>query len=275
MTKIAVCLSGHPRTFERTAQKIKESLGEADFYFSTWSSDYNDTLLSVFSQHDINLVAYEFISEPLQIENERKILSDFTDSYPDFFILNQWFGVKRVIQLMQDYSQAMLKEYDIVIRCRFDLSCDFTKEQLLSSFKPDAFNYAKSLTGGSDQFLFGSPQVMGSFLNFEKWLLEFSTKFDPRHGFFASLLVKAYFLDLKIPTNRVDLKLHVLRLEKSSAKLAREQRTREYIAKHFPEFDGLAWSGERNVENILKPGPWDKGFGGNKALIYVDGKNSQ
>lgn len=274
MAKIAVCLSGHPRTFELTAQKIKEALGEADFYFSTWSSVYNETLLSVFEQHALNLVAYEFVSEPLQIDNERKILADFADSYPDFFILNQWFGVKRAIQLMDNYSTTLNKNYDIVIRCRFDLDCDFTTKQLLKNYKPDAFNFVKAATGGSDQLLFGAPDTMIHFLKFEKWLLNFSEKFGMRYGFFASPLVRAFFLDLKIPINRVDLNIQVLRIEKVLARAAREKRTRDYIAKHLPEFVGIAWHGQRTVDHILKPGPWDKKFGDNHTLMYINGNKT-
>jgi hypothetical protein len=271
MAKIAVCLSGHPRTFERTAQKIKQALGEADFYFSTWSSDYNETLLDVFRAHEFNLIGYEFISEPVQLANERQIISDFADSFPDFFILNQWFGVKRVIQLMHNHTQVLKKNYEIVIRCRFDLDCRFTTEQLIKSFKVDAFNFVKASAGGSDQLLFGSPEVMGKFLYFEEWLLNFSNKFDRRHGFFASPLVRAYFLDLGIPVNISTLDMRVLREGKGSPSAAREQRTREYIAKHFSEFDGIAWHGPRNVDHILKPGPWDEKYGNNKDLVYVDG----
>lgn len=274
MAKIAVCLSGHPRTFERAALKIKEALGEADFYFSTWTSDYNEKLLDVFSTHQFNLVAYEFISEPLQLENERAIISDFQDSYPDFFILNQWFGVKRAIQLMRDYSEALQKKYDIVIRCRFDLDCRFTTEQLIECYKPDALNFVKASAGGADQLLFGTPEVMDKFLTFEAWLRGFAKKFGSRYGFFASPLLRAYFLDLAIPLNKASLDMRVMREDRSSPSMAREKRTKDYIAKHFPEFDGVAWADVRNVDHVLKPGPWDESFGNNKDMIYVDGKKN-
>lgn len=272
MARIAVCLSGHPRTFKLTAKKIKQALGEADFYFSTWSSDYNETLLSIFKEHEFNLQGYEFISEPLQLENERQILADFTNSFPDFFILNQWFGVKRSIQLMNDYSQALSKNYDIVVRCRFDLDCNFSTLELLDKFKPDSFNYVKATTGGSDQFLYGSQETMNHFLGFERWLLDFSKKFDPRNGFFASPLVRAYFMDKQIPVNRVSLNLKVHRADRTPPGVAREQRTRDYISKYFPEFEGEAWHGPRLINHVVRPGPWDKSFANNNLLMFVDGK---
>ncbi|WP_028694878.1 hypothetical protein [Pseudomonas cremoricolorata] len=251
---------------------MKQALGDADFYFSTWHSDYNDTLLATFEEHGFNLVGYEFISEPEQLENERNILTDFTDSFPDFFILNQWYGVKRAIQLMQDCSVALQKHYDLVVRCRFDLDCSFTLEELHNATQQDAMNYVKALSGGSDQFIFGSPDTMAHFLTLEDWLLNFSRKFGNSHGFFASPLIRAFFLDQGIPTNRVDLKVNVARQDRTSASAAREQRTRDYIAKHFPEFEGKAWHGPRNVDHVVRPAPWDLNFGNNRSLVYINGK---
>ncbi|WP_227412341.1 hypothetical protein, partial [Ligilactobacillus salivarius] len=41
-----------PRTFDRTAAKIFEVFRGADFYFSTWDSDYNQQLTSLFESYN-------------------------------------------------------------------------------------------------------------------------------------------------------------------------------------------------------------------------------
>ncbi|VVO11972.1 hypothetical protein [Pseudomonas fluorescens] len=269
---IAICLSGHPRTFKLAAAQIKKTFGEADFYFSTWSSSEDQELLETFQEHKFNLVGYEFISEPAQIENERKIANDFQDSFPDFFILNQWYGVKRVIRLMQDYELIVQKKYDFVFRCRFDLSINFSLDQAIEKSIPNGLNYVSAHTGGSDQFLYGPPEVMTHFLNFEAWLLGFSEKFGTQYGFFASPLVRAYFLDKNIPINRVDLSMKVLRTATAKAKEDRENRTRSYIKTHFPELSNTTWNGEKNIKHILKPGPWDKNYHMGKKLFLENGE---
>jgi hypothetical protein len=270
--KIAVCLSGHPRSFETTAPTLKKLFGDADFYFSTWQGSNDQRVLDICASNDIQLRAYEFVAEPKQLENERTILTDFQDSYPDFFILNQWFGVKRCIRLMQDFSTAQSEKYDLVVRCRFDLLVDFSIQQMLDRYVPNAINIVKA-SAGSDQFSFGSPDVMENFLNFEKWLLQYATSFGTNFGFYASPLMRAFFLDLGIPVNIINLPLLVFRTDDSNPKTAREARTKAYILQHFPELSGVAWRGKRKIDHMKKPGPWDAAYYPNRPFFFRNGKS--
>ncbi len=270
--KIAVCISGLPRTFEKTAEKMRKVFGNADFYFSTWATEDNNSLPELFKRHKINLVAYEFVSEPLQLENEKKILNICKDGYPDFFILNQWIGVKRAIQLMLDYRQALRREYDVVFRCRFDLDLNFSVENALRRAKGDALNYITAATGGGDQFLYGSPETMSKLLGFNSWLMDYVTRYGSRYGFHASPLVRAYFLELGIPINRVDLPMSVMRPAGVSGRAMREERTRNHIRQYFPEYVDVAWKAERVEMVVEKLTPWSKKFHDGKNLFYLDGQ---
>lgn len=270
--KIAVCLSGHPRSFKITAPSIKKVFGDADFFFSTWEDQSNHETLEVFKDNDMNLVAHEFVTEPIQISHERKILDDFRKSFPDFFILNQWFGVKRAVRLMQDFRVAHNKDYDIVVRCRFDLKLDFSIEQLTEVFVPGALNIVKASTAGSDQFSYGTTEIMEEFLSFEGWLRGYSTKFGNQFGFFASPLLRAFFLDQGIPVNIISLPLAVFRTDDGNPKTARENRTKSYIQQNFPDLAGVAWHGTRKVDHMKKPAPWDKGYYPHRPFFYRNGK---
>lgn len=270
MKNIAVCMSGHPRTFAKVAKKIGAVFGNVDFFFSTWHGDEWQSIPELFVRNKMNLAAFEFVSEPIQIENEKKIISTFLHSCPDFFILNQWYGVKRALQLMFEYEQTSQKKYDLIFRCRFDLDLKFSLENAIELARLDSLNYVRAGSGGSDQFLYGSREVMSRFLKFEEWLLSFGDNFGAEYGFYASLLVKAYFLSSGIPINQVSLPLRVLRDDPESPREVREARTRKHIADNHPEFADIAWQGTRGPK--VKPSPWESGFYPGKSLFYTDGK---
>lgn len=272
MNTVAVCLSGHSRTFDRTVKKMKEKFGNVDFFFSTWNGPQNEELLKIFSENEINLVSYEFVSEPSQLERERKIVNKFQNSYPDFFILNQWYGVKRAIRLMLDSQEISGKKYDWVFRCRFDLDIGFSIDDLPAKTNADGINIVPASTGGSDQFIYGGFDAMSKFIFFEQWLMQYVERYNGEYGFYASSLVRSYFLDLEIPINIIDLPLKVLRSHSGSPRKLREERTRRYVEANFPDLASILWAGERTVAKNSNPCPWEPGFHPGKNLFFRDGK---
>ncbi|WP_218314753.1 hypothetical protein [Halomonas sp. 18071143] len=274
----AVCMSGHPRTFDRTAAKIFEVFRGADFYFSTWDSDYNQQLTSLFESYNVNLMAYEFVKEPSQLHNERKICELFANSYPDFFILNQWYGVARSIALAHESSFIHGKKYDLIFRCRFDLNFKFNFDDLICKQRKGTLNYIEALTKGSDQFFFGETELMTQLMNLPEWLVDYGNQFGNNFGFFASPLIKAFFLDQGYDLNKIKLPMTVLRPkgESASAHEIREKRTRDYIARHFPDLKHVLWSGDRSKDikclDLKRPAPWDKEYYNGKRNFYVDGE---
>lgn len=275
--KIAVCLSGQPRTFNKVASKIFSVFHDADFYFSTWYTEKDSELISVFEKNDANLVSYEFIKEPLQVLNEKYIAEKFLNSYPDFFILNQWYGVSRVISLALECSKIYQKKYDLIVRCRFDVNFNFVVDELISKYRNDCLNYVEAISKGTDQFFFGSPEIMGDLTEFPDWLLDYPIKFGTEYGFYASPLVKAFFLDKNYNLNKINVPMTVVRPPDStySPRELRENRTRDYIRKHFPELDGILWAGDRAEEikkiTLKRPAPWQKEFYPNEKRFYIDG----
>lgn len=122
MQKIAVCLSGHPRTFADVASSIFDTFADfdVDYYFSTWDGQAeNAQVLEIFAQHHANLLSYEFVKQPDLLKIERQICEAYTESFPDFFIMHQWYGVSRSIGLAMQLSELLDIQYDFIVRMRF------------------------------------------------------------------------------------------------------------------------------------------------------------
>ncbi|WP_157956957.1 hypothetical protein [Salinicola aestuarinus] len=275
--RIAVCLSGHPRTFNETAVEFEKLFGSrVDFYFSTWSHPEAFGLEKIFSENGLRLVGYEYVAEPDYSRSERLILEKFCDTYPDFFIFNQWFGVKRAIQLMANYEEVIGRKYDIVFRARFDLSFDTSIESIFKKSDQESINYLEAVSKGSDQFMFSTRDNMMIFTKFEEWLQNYPNKYGAKYGFYASPLVKAFALDSGFSINKIDEKMTVVRDKPGSARLRREQRSKDYIAAKFPDLSGRVWTGDRAVKGLASPAPWDQGYYANpEALFLLNGLRSK
>ena len=272
--RIAVCLSGQPRTVAQCWPSLKARFRdiETDWFFSTWDDPTHHALLHEHLIAPGEMTAHEFVAEPDFRLQEGHILQTFTETFPDFFILSQWYGVMRVLALREQWAQRHQIEHALVIRCRFDLSLDFDHfDQALSHFRPDAIHMFTATTGGYDQFCYGSPQIMGALLDFPDWLLKYSTQFGHQYGFHASPLLKAFFLDRNIPVNHLNLPLKVVREYEESPTTVREARTREYIARHFPALAGRAWGGNRQAYTPIYPAPWDIDYQDNRRLFLREG----
>lgn len=272
--RIAVCLSGQPRTVRTCWPALKACFRdyETDWFFSTWDDPVHHTLLHEQLIAPGEMAAYEFVAEPDFRLQEERILRAFADTFPDFFILSQWYGVMRVLALREQWAQLHQVEHALVVRCRFDLALDFDHfGQALTHFRPDAVHMFTASTGGYDQFCYGSPQVMRALLDFPGWLLGYGAQFGYQYGFHASPLFKAFFLDRNIPVNHISLPLRVLREYDNSPTIVREARTREYIARHFPALAGRAWAGNRQAYTPLYPAPWDIDYQHNRRLFLKDG----
>ncbi|TKD61468.1 hypothetical protein FBG13_12220 [Cobetia marina] len=274
--KIAVCISGHPRTIGKTARGFFDLFGEdIDFFFSTWDSCKGEQAENKLKEEGINLKAFEYVSEPDYSYHELNILESYPGGFPDFFILSQWYGFKRSLRLMLDYEEVHNITYDYIFRARFDLAFDTSLEELFKLSSDDAINYIAAITKGSDQFFYGLRKNMIKFIDFEKWLISFPEKFGTQYGYFASPLVKAFVLDNNIKLNNVLQPIKVIRATSGSARELREARTRQYIINNFPDLSNDVWVGDRSKMKVSKPAPWDKNYTDKfKSMFMTNGVES-
>lgn len=272
--RIAVCISGLPRTAEHCLPLLMQCFSglETDWFFSTWSTPENFHLVeTALDRHKLHINAHEFVSEPCLHAQEREIMEQFPDTFPDFFILHQWYGFKRVLALRQEWAEQHRVKHDIIVRARFDIDPAFNFQQALAHFMTDAVHIVTASTGGYDQFFYGRPEIMDRMLSFPQWMLAYGRKFGTSYGFHASPLLKAFFLDAGVAINHMDLPLSVIRPYDASPTLIREARTRAYIATYFPDLADRLWVGERAQYQAKYPAPWDIEFGENRQLFFNHG----
>jgi len=186
--KIALLLTGHPRTYKRTIGNLKKNLldnYDIDIYFFTWNKTQGITLNNKeFAHEDFdnqelvddyssigNLVKYKFgdIDEYrknrfesirlLDRENDVFKVDPSARHHGLFWVerlRDQWYGVKQCYSLIEDVSK-----YDCILRVRFDmdiyvpklLDLDFVIYKDQMNLSANGFNY-------TDHFAYGKQKQM-------------------------------------------------------------------------------------------------------------------
>jgi len=137
--KIAICLSGQPRTWERCIKRCKEVFshqGEVDFFFHLW--DYN-TLPNLLASHNGGIkIRDEFLTSHEQQEiikelnpkkylfESRKKIEYWNTTIPlkqqfGWWCREQFYSIYRASLLKREYEIENNFTYDIAIRFRSDL----------------------------------------------------------------------------------------------------------------------------------------------------------
>lgn len=201
--KIAVLLSGLPRTFRKTAPALKEYLKdyEVDYFIATWdiigkqtrhekkpwkklSKNYIDSQARLTDQDRKEL---EEIYQPkkLWIGEYSQFLQQEFPSCKQFIFSHdchleklkvwnsfycQFFQFKRVVEIFQEYLAKMEVEYDLVFRLRLDNIVIKNKtppltDQLFQMAKDKLVvrEYSDEGRGFTDQFCFGSVYLVCRF----------------------------------------------------------------------------------------------------------------
>jgi hypothetical protein len=186
--KVALLLTGHPRTYKKTIDNLKKSIldnYDVDIYFFTWNKTQgmtlgnkefsyenfnNEELINVYDSIG-NLVKYKFgdIDEYkknrfdninlLDRENDVFKVDQSARHHGSFWVerlRDQWYGVKECFSLVENASQ-----YECIIRARFDidlyvpklLDLDFVIYKDEMNLNSNGFNY-------TDHFAYGKLKQM-------------------------------------------------------------------------------------------------------------------
>jgi len=134
--KIAVCLSGQLRTWDKCAQNIKSFFRntdeiECDFFYQTWSQSEIRENSSDFTSGVTNHTA-EIISEIDAILEPKKGVIDFPlipNSLGQPFEfghrwVNLFHSMRRSFEMMELYEQEQNMSYDMIAKVRFDIVFD-------------------------------------------------------------------------------------------------------------------------------------------------------
>jgi len=155
--KIAISLSGQTRTYIHCHKTLIEYFNnhDVDYFIHSWDdvdfSMYNPKDVIVENYHDDNF-----------IDLEKKLFSTYPASTKPFHnMFSMWYSNYKSNKLRQKYQKENNINYDIVVRCRFDL---FFNGQFQSHSIDDKTIYAPSHNnhhgGVNDCFAYGSSDSM-------------------------------------------------------------------------------------------------------------------
>jgi hypothetical protein len=181
--KIALCLSGHLRSYEQTWRALKTFILDPlspDVFIHTWDtvgqSFHIDNHTTKQKTHQV-LHKIQDIYKPKNIiieplirlngEKYRKYLID--DRCPNG-VVNMFYKIHKTCLLCEDFSKSFDTTYDVIIRARPDLLFQtYINDQDLERAANDAsllFVPKNGHYGGiNDQFAFGSSQAMNIYCN--------------------------------------------------------------------------------------------------------------
>lgn len=171
--KVAVCFSGHMRTFMKTSDAFKKhlsSLYDTKVFIHTWDN-YSSGSGDVIVGEKVNRHVIEAAYNPtvLVIEPQRALsLKDHpvlhTTQNPPINVLSKWCSTKESFALCEKWCEENDESFDVIVSCRSDML--FHEDVVLSDTKGVVFTPGGN--GGPpgtvhDYFAFGDPQVMKTY----------------------------------------------------------------------------------------------------------------
>ena len=181
--KIAICISGYYKFGEKAEETIKKIEAYADVYVFIHSWIIEDlekylrpkykSIVSKESQsrpHNFILNKFSFAKQIL-LENESEIepitnnAFRFSDLEPSGSLTCMSYSIHQSNQLKNNYEKIHSFIFDTVIRMRFDSDLKSGVEFILDS-PQDQINVSSNEHPLSDQFAFGSSEVMNYYANF-------------------------------------------------------------------------------------------------------------
>jgi len=174
--KIAVCLSGEPRSFTHCIDSFKRFFHghDVDVYIGCRENSDIESLKDYYSPSNINIYSDIDYSE---LEREGIKAFGFTHEKHNIVIpqanpniLPMWYGIKQSFLAITN-SGKKPEDYDALCRCRFDTF--FKRPMPNIGFPEDTVyidpNYNEH-EGYSDQFAIGHPSAMEKYFKLFDWI---------------------------------------------------------------------------------------------------------
>lgn len=233
--KVALCLSGHLRSYDKAFQSLRASILEVcnpDVFIFTYDkigfdkSDRGDSHLinKNTDQNHLNQLYHfkKILIEKIKVFDTKKYLSRLGSGVRNpSTIPGMYNGIKKANDLKSEYEQEHNFKYDLVIRARFDSY--FTNQLDQNEFgqinSGILFPNFGSYSGLNDQFFFGNSDNMNTICNTYNHLDSF---FDQGMLFHAETALKYSVNYFKIPILRTNIQFDLLRANGYRFKLARE-----------------------------------------------------
>jgi hypothetical protein len=168
--KIAVCLSGQPRTWRHTQASLFAFFAahEVTTFFHTWDEVDDVELKDIVSTYSPR--AFRVDSRPLFLDEKRKLAERFPH-LPPLTTFDMFHSVAESLKLALA-ADAGGQAFDLVCRCRFDTIYngrlgDVTAPAGAIVVQSGDYEPAE---GCNDQFAIGGPEAMGLYAGISDWL---------------------------------------------------------------------------------------------------------
>lgn len=148
--RVALCLSGQSRNWQKSIQTIKSKIIrnlDADVFIHTWEHIGNHVAHSETDNyyHDKSKLDSSFVDilNPISVEIEEPDYEKFIrmmclkDSSKRYYNTRMmWYSIYKSNELKRKYEEKIRIKYDVVIRCRFDLQ--------IKNFDMNGYMYLKN-----------------------------------------------------------------------------------------------------------------------------------
>jgi len=199
--KIAVCMSGEPRSYTHCIDSFKRFFHGHDvtIYIASKNEEFNESLKSKYQTE--NIFPYKDPSfKELEVKGFKKF--GFKSERDGLMVANaspnlypMWYGVYKSAEYLINNPSAY-SEYDAVCRCRFDNF--FIKPMDLTDIPKNSIfidpNYNEH-NGFSDHFSIGSPEAMVKYLNLFNWIEESFLQDFGEKGYLPERVLKKYLIE--------------------------------------------------------------------------------
>lgn len=164
--KIALCLSGQPRSFEKGYQYYYENLltkFDVDVFIHTWKRNEIEKIRLLYNPISIlveDVLSLDVDSKYTRTPNAKK--------WPPRFTVSSFYSIFRCCLLKIDH-EIKTKQYDWVVKTRFDFALPvvipFDKLQKDTLYMPPCRTKAFGDWLGNDQFAIGDSYIMNAYMS--------------------------------------------------------------------------------------------------------------
>jgi len=173
--RIAACISGQPRSFEKGFEYINKNLlskYDVDVFYHTWKKDKTDyaKLESLYKPKN------SIVDDPLpDLSFETKYPRIPNSKFPAYFTMSAFNSIYKASKIREKYESANNFKYDWVVRLRFDYALNATPDFSLDNSKLYVPNCRMVIERDfcNDQFAFSSSDIITkycrTFLNIQKY----------------------------------------------------------------------------------------------------------
>jgi hypothetical protein len=172
--KIAVCISGQPRSFEKGYEYLNKNILDAyntDIFYHTWNY-HDDMKKSIEKLYKPVLCSYD---DQFDMDFINRNYPSINEKYPACNAVSMFFSVFMVNSIFRKYCLTHGEKYDIVVKTRFDFAINkiikFEDVDANKVYVPNC-RMTEQRNFCNDQFAYGTPKVMNlysaTFMNIDR-----------------------------------------------------------------------------------------------------------